>query len=364
MSKLGTKQDSQRARYLFISSAWREGAPLEDASTLYRCIFHVLNLRASGHIADFVPERELRQEFIEYYDRFIFHRPTYSEHIKRTIGLIISTSKHFCCDYDDLIFDEASIMSSPRRLSGHIAPEQLYDAALNNQKAMGLFSDVIVSTQPLAQKVRALGPYKVNVIYNGYQPYWLRYSESSIEQSRAKMDNNKVKIISYFSGSASHDDDFRQLIEPLSEVMRVYPEVTLQLVGPLKVPADAFPAGRVFRRDLVPYLSLPNIMATTWLTLAPLNLARDFNKCKSGLKFFEAGIFGIPCAATLSEDMKRFSGHVLGLERQSDLLSIVKRYSDEAFYRAESIRIRKFALENCSSMQQTRALHELFEATK
>lgn len=351
---------SEKLRYLFVTSAWRDGNPVQDASTLYRCVFHVLNLRNLGGVADLIAQRELKPEMIIHYDCFLFHRPVYNENLISILSKLYASGKKVCCDFDDLVFDEVAIMSSPRRRNGDINPENLFLAAIENQKSLNLFSDVVVSTKPLLDSVLRIGPYRGRVIHNGYSPNWYDRSALSVARKRRGLLDRRVKIFSYFSGSASHDADFKQMIEPLRDAMQKYPDIMLQIVGPLRLPEEGLDTNRIIRRPLVPYIELPDLMANTWLALAPLDLASHFNQSKSALKFFESAVFGIPVIATLSPDMMRFRDHVIALNEDFDILEIVERFSDPSFYEAESNRIRDFAIENCSSMSQTQNLHSFF----
>ncbi|CAO4144777.1 hypothetical protein LPLAFNJD_LOCUS1777 [Methylorubrum aminovorans] len=313
-----------------------------------------------GFKADFVTQRELTADIIRNYDRFLFHRPAYNDHLKWAVSHIYRSGKQMCCDYDDLIFDEMAIMSSPRRKSGATPAANLFTDAIGNQRALHLFSDVVLSTHPLLDAVHNLGSFRAKVIHNGYYPGWLEHSAAAVAERRANLHAQGVKIISYFSGSASHDVDFEQLIGPLQRVMQQYSDVKLQIVGPLTLSDGCFPANRVIKKGLVPYLSLPDIKATTWMSLAPLNLHSAFNRSKSALKFFESGIFGIPCIASLSPDMLRFKDYVVPIEKQFDLPAIVERFSDPQFYKSESERIRHFSIAECSSLRQTEELHGFF----
>ena len=61
----------------------------------------------------------------------------------------------------------------------------------------------------------------------------------------------------------------------------------------------------------VTYNKLPAIYNLSWLNIAPLS-ANSFNQCKSGLKYFESALLGLPvCATNIPDIHHRFEGYPL-----------------------------------------------------
>lgn len=118
-----------------------------------------------------------------------------------------------------------------------------------------------------------------------------------------KIRNTKYEIqdtvfLGYFSGTASHDDDFKSITIPLLTVMEARPSVILVIAGPL-ILDDAF---EPFRERIIrlPFAGrrehFENVSGID-INLAPLVMNDPFCEAKSELKFFEAGAFGIPTVA-------------------------------------------------------------------
>ncbi|WP_027185709.1 glycosyltransferase family 1 protein [Desulfovibrio inopinatus] len=353
---------NDQPKYLFISSANAGGNPLEDASTLYRCIFHVLNLRQMGFCADFIGQDEVDTKILRLYDRIIFHRPIFNEQLVSSINFLFNTDKIFCCDFDDMVYDDFHIMSSPRRREATFDKEAILKYSIRNQKALRLFSNVIVSTDKLKALLLRLGNYNIEVIHNGYSELWANRYQAKIEATRKKRINETPKIISYFSGSSSHDADFALIAEQLFDLLTKDKNYILLTVGPLKFENKQVLRGKTVNLGHVPYHRLPWIIGTSWLTLSPLDMTSSFNQCKSGLKFFEAGIFGVPCAASLFADMKRFSPHFFPLtEDPKSLHNAVKALSDKAYYKEFTEKLKRYTMQECNSLIQTKKLLESFD---
>jgi glycosyltransferase involved in cell wall biosynthesis len=110
-----------------------------------------------------------------------------------------------------------------------------------------------------------------------------------------------VVRLGYFSGTDTHDGDLALLAEPLARVLRRFPQTTLCLVGPLRLPpALAALDGQIERRSFVPWSELPALLAETDVNLAPLTLPSAFNHAKSEVKYLEAAAAGVPTLASPS----------------------------------------------------------------
>ncbi len=348
-------------RALYVSSAWRDGNPTRDASTLYRCIFPVLDLRRNGYEADFVPQREFKISKLSDYTHYIFHRPEFSDSLQTQVESLLANGSWVACDYDDLIFDQVDIHTSPRAMEGTLSPVDLATAAARNRRALDLFPNVLVSTEELLKYAQKNSPANTHLIHNGYSKHWLERNLEVSRSIRLAAAASPFKKISFFSGSASHNADLQLISGELSHLLRNNQDIVLQIVGPVTLPENLKKAPRILQKTLVAYQDLPRLISSSWLTLSPLDLSTAFNRCKSALKFFESAIFGIPCAASSSPDMLRFKDQFLPLIYPGDLTEHVKALRDVPYYEKYSRSAQNFAIDTCSSEAQTKKIYDCLE---
>ncbi len=203
-------------------------------------------------------------------------------------------------DYDDLLFagDPAEF---PRVMSGAFSQAQWKGQLAGYRSGLDRFDAFTVSTEPLAEQLRAVLPgAEVAVVPNGVSPRWLR-------QGRAlylPWQPGDPKVIRFLPGSPSHDADFAAVVAPLAEFLRSHREARLEILGPLELDRASLPVDQVTRGSRVPYAELPRLLASSWLTLAPL-APTAFNRCKSALKFLESAAFAAPCLGSPNADMER-----------------------------------------------------------
>jgi glycosyltransferase involved in cell wall biosynthesis len=108
--------------------------------------------------------------------------------------------------------------------------------------------------------------------------------------------------IGYFSGTLSHNRDFATIANALLEIMEKYPQVRLVLVGPLDVKnALSKFSARIEQLPFVDRKKHFRNIASVDINLAPLELGEPFCEAKSELKFFEAGIVGVPTVAVKNQ---------------------------------------------------------------
>jgi glycosyltransferase involved in cell wall biosynthesis len=105
--------------------------------------------------------------------------------------------------------------------------------------------------------------------------------------------------LGYFSGTATHDDDFASLAPALAAVLAGHAAVELLLVGPVALPADLTPfAARIVRRPLVVWTELPTLVASCTASLVPLEWRDPFVAAKGAVKWLEAASVGVPVVAS------------------------------------------------------------------
>ena len=81
--------------------------------------------------------------------------------------------------------------------------------------------------------------------------------------------------------------------------MRKFPQVCLEVIGPLEVGPGWEPfADRLVRRPFVNWRELPALLANWDINLAPLRLDNPFSQSKSEIKWLEAALVRVPTVAS------------------------------------------------------------------
>ena len=154
------------------------------------------------------------------------------------------------------------------------------------------------STHYLAEKAATLGKNSF-VIHNGINETQIQLSRLALEQRAASPSDGVVRI-GYFSGTRTHQADFRIVYPVLMALLRDEPNVRLVVVGDLDL--GEFPGLAPFADhiDLLPlcnWRELPDKIARIDINLIPLEIT-PFNEGKSNLKYFEAGLLKVPSIAS------------------------------------------------------------------
>lgn len=293
---------SGKGDVLFVS-----GCP--GGSRMYRCENQAEKLKRAGLKAMVVDQNSSALFFlIKKFRIFIFQRVIYNQQIARVVAEIKTQKKEIIFETDDLVFDPSFIPYM--NYFNHMGAEE------KSWYANGIGREIleddyvkrcIVSTDYLAEKIKEKYPKKeVLVSYNSLSEKQIKWAEKVLKRkSKIKPKDGKVRI-GYFSGSKSHDADFETVASVIRELLEENKNLILMVVGPLKLGEDfsGF-SDQIERFDFVSIKKLPELILRCDINIAPLEIDNPFCQAKSGLKFFEAGILGIPTVATATDSFCR-----------------------------------------------------------
>lgn len=345
-------------RVLFISETSRLNRTYLDPSVRYRCFNAAFELRSLGYIADIISYKAFELNLINRYDVFIFHRPVWGTKLKKIVKKLEITDKCAFASYDDLIFGSEFALESSLYKRGETEKKDVIRLFDNNLKAMSLFKKIIVSTSELAKRVKSLSDAEVVISHNALTLRDL--SRAKLLNTAYRGEGSKRKIITYLSGTKSHDNDFKFIIEPLSELLNKYNgDIELHIVGPLSYDEKKIKAKKFLD---VQYHKLSQIASRAYLNIAPLEI-NPFTMCKSGLKFFESGLVKVPSLVSPIPDMLRFSdsGGLSFAKNPDDWYREISRLVEN-----ESLRDQKAALsynytiKNCTMSNEISAYIDVF----
>ena len=275
---------------------------------VYRVQQKVEFLRMAGYDAvaiDFgrASTSEIHEQLCFASHAIIFRLPAFSDVLMLTLYARRLGVRLFY-DIDDLIFDDRHFPGPFENYSGLITRDTHTHLAMDNpffRVAMAAAGDVIVSTEPLAEIAReVLGPSaRVQVCRNmvGLE------LAATAGLPRLRRDDDKIRIF-FGSGTLAHKGEFYDVVVPaIARVMAKRPKVDLHLVGAFVVPTalERFASRIKVEPAGMAYGAYVDLFREADINIAVMedSVAVD---CKSELKWFEAGVFGIPSVVSPSRN--------------------------------------------------------------
>jgi O-antigen biosynthesis protein len=279
---------------------------------------------------------------------FIFHRTVETEKIKKLIEEIKNQKKEIIFETDDLTFDPELLKQSDYLKNINKLEKKQYENGLG----AFILNDPYVkacttATKYLSEKLRVYGK-QVFIVPNKLSDEDLKIVDQIKEAKKLQAKSYKLKI-GYFSGTISHNKDFATIEIPLLKILEKYPKVELMLAGPLEISEDF---GKYKDRIIrLPYVNrrkhFENISGID-INLAPLELNNPFCEAKSELKFFEAGILGVPTVAvanqTFSEAIQDGEDGYLAKDENEWFGKIEKLITDENLRQSMGEKAREKAM--------------------
>ena len=163
---------------------------------------------------------------------------------------------------------------------------------------------IIVSTETLKdQIIKKFPTKKVFINSNALGDDILYFSNKARTEIPMYGKFKNMILIGYASGSNTHRYDFKEASSAILKIMKKYDNVYLAIIGDLPITKDFENfKNRVFRVPLQPWRLLPYWIARFDINIAPLEKNNIFCDAKSALKYFEAGIVGIPTIGSKRSD--------------------------------------------------------------
>jgi glycosyltransferase involved in cell wall biosynthesis len=291
-----TPNDSSfRFRVYAMATALNEADTDVSASWFYRADRHVL------------------EDVFTHADVVVVHRSEYAAELDHVIGLARRKGISVFYDCDDLVFDESAVPLIMRTLAQPLSHKAtgvdlwaIWYAMISRLAATARLCDSFIgTTDALAEQARAILGVPTSVIPNFMTEEELDYSTAVIQarDSVGRRRDGRLHL-GYFSGSPSHVNDIAIAGEGLRAVLIRHPEVMVRIAGFMSIKEAGLERFKD-RVDVVPftdYVNLHRVIGETEVNIAPLQDNR-FTRCKSELKWFDAGVVGIPTLASPTESM-------------------------------------------------------------
>ncbi|MGH7723749.1 MAG: glycosyltransferase [Candidatus Dormibacteria bacterium] len=288
-----------------------------DSSTFrYRVINMIDSLEAAPQLdisaAWFTrDDLSLDMSFIDRADAVVICRAHYDDSIARLLARARSRGTRVIYDVDDLIFDTDYAHLVTQTLDIKLLADDYWTFWFGDISRLGTTlrnCDAAIGTNPfLAERISEYAPgIPVAVVPNFLNRRQTEVSRTLVGRKRATGWRRDGHVdLGYFSGTPTHNRDLLVASPALAAAFERFPQLRLRVVGFIELNSHLAPHHD--RIEIVPlqdYLNLQRLTAEVELAIVPLQSNR-FTNCKSELKYFEAGVVGVPTVASPSYTLTR-----------------------------------------------------------
>lgn len=274
-----------------------------DAPFQYRCVHPALQLRSEGVRCDVVhiDAGDILERVPEYSVVVLFRLP-WSSRVAEVLACARLSGATAVFDIDDLVFDPDTIDALPFLGRAPASVRAAYrETAEALRRTLAECDAFIGATPALARAAERLGK-RAFVYPNLLHPDGVALS-ARIHRWRRWM--QRRPIISYVSGSNTHDRDVASIAPVLGRILSERADAMLMLIGFLEPDPCLDPfADRVIRVPHQDRRVYPWTMNLARVNIAPIAEINEFTDGKSALKFFEAGAIGLPTVASPTESFR------------------------------------------------------------
>lgn len=238
-------------------------------------------------------------KLVDRFKIFVFHKTLYTEKIAQVIEKIKAQKKEIIFDTDDLNFDPQYVAQMDYFQKAGEAERMQLAKGLGREILEDPAVKVATTTTNCLAKILQQKGKQVFVVKNKVCDAELELAEQLLRTANQTAEG--FVSLGYFSGTPSHDKDFATVTDALVAVLRKYANVKLILAGPLEKENGLTEfADRIVTLPLVPRGEHYQNIQKADINLVPLEKTL-FCEAKSELKFFEAGVLGIPTVAFRNE---------------------------------------------------------------
>lgn len=261
----------------------------------YRVDHQLEQLHFNGSSCDSIYFEDLKMEMVNRYRAFIFFRSPVTDTIENFIRKAKSLNKVTFFDVDDLVIDERYVKDIEYLKSLTKEEHNLYMEGVHRMnRTLRMCDYAITTTAALSNELKQ---YVQDVFVNRNVA-----SEKMLELSNEALESKGVNgdkvIIGYFSGSITHNDDFKMIIPVLQRMFQKFPHVFLKITGILDIPEDLKPfEQRIIVEQFMDWTKLPKAISSVDINIAPLENSL-FNAAKSEIKWIESALVKVPTIAS------------------------------------------------------------------
>ena len=251
----------------------------------YRVDHQIEQLEAAGLYCAGTSYDKLDQNDIKYYRGFVFFRCPITDEVKKFIETAKSENKTVFFDIDDLVIDQKYTDTIKYLKTMSKEELDLYNDGVNRtRETLKMCDYAITTTERLATELKNYVK-EVYVNRNVASEKMVNLSLKALKE--VKKDDDKV-VMSYLSGSITHNDDFNMILPVITRLMKEHSNLYLKVVGLLDIPEELQEfKNRILTEPFMTWTELPKMIASIDINIAPLENT-IFNEAKSENKWTEA----------------------------------------------------------------------------
>jgi O-antigen biosynthesis protein len=241
----------------------------------------------------------------------VLHRCLYTPKMATYFARLKEQSVPVLFETDDLVYDPEFLQHMDYYTKMNAWEKKMYENGVGGEFLADLYvTHATTTTTFLKRKLEEKGK-RVFLVTNKMSEEDAAWAEELREQRQDSQlrgmghPGDGTVRISYLSGTPSHNKDFATINSALTRILSEFKEARLVLAGPLDI-GDALEAyeNQIIRVPFVPRKEYFATVASMDINVAPLELGNPFCEAKSELKFFEAGLLGVPTVAVANETYK------------------------------------------------------------
>jgi hypothetical protein len=223
-------------------------------------------------------------------------------------------------DVDDLVFDESVVSSIDGVKNLGEAEREGYLDGVRSYRRMMMEAEIITAPTDFLVDYAAgsTGKPAFKVVNSIGKEAMLAFQNLHAREQERIGDF----LIGYYSGSRTHQADFRAAYRGLVEFMRKTPDARFRLVGlfDLSEFSELTEFGeRIQRVGFLGYHDMLHNMSECDVVIAPLEEGNPFCEAKSELKFFESALVWCYCISSATQTFRRaVAGEKIGLLASTD----------------------------------------------
>ena len=270
-------------------------------SSRYRVDHFREQLLVQGIVSDYINIRQCSGVDVEHYDTAVIYRCRQTPKIEGLIKSFQEKGKKVYYDIDDYTFDYEQIKNLAF-LSGD-EYKDFAEYANEIKRCMSLCDGFITSTTNMKKVINTAFP-DAPIVVNRNAASMEMTSLSITARSNAVKSADRI-VMGYFSGSKTHDADFKLISNVIIALFEKYEYLHLMIIGCLSLPKE-FEAyeERVTLQEFVDWRKLPGLIASIDINLMPVEDTL-FHRCKSENKWMEAALVAVPTVCSYNDELEQ-----------------------------------------------------------
>lgn len=267
-------------------------------SARYRAHNQAEELRLHGFKCSVtIQDNPFLPSYADKFKIFIFHRPIFTKNVSKLFERAKGLGKEIIFETDDLVFDLKYIKAAEHYKKMNMLERAQYEKGVGEEILKDPYVKVSVTSTAYIAKILEKYGKKVFVSKNKLSLEDLEIVDKILTKAESSSEFNGLKI-GYFAGTKGHDKNFGSVENALIRILEKYPKVKLVLAGPLNI-SEKFDKlqNQIEKLPFAPRKEHFENISNVDINIIPLEKENSFCEGKSELKFFEAGILGVPSVA-------------------------------------------------------------------